>query len=87
MNLTSKGTPSPKCSRCDRLLPHQVADGICPRCLLEQAALPTEPETGAPEAHLLPPELLREHFPQLEINAPASRLKKSCRGVKSNFLL
>jgi serine/threonine protein kinase len=65
MSITSQ----PKCCpKCGGPIPAEAPQGLCPRCLLLQASLPTEAGRGA-SAKSAPPthEELAAAFPQLEI--------------------
>ncbi len=57
-----------KCPKCGAPIPAEASQGLCPKCLLLQASLPTEaggaaPGKSAPPAH----QDLATAFPQLEI--------------------
>jgi serine/threonine protein kinase len=56
------------CPRCGRPIPAEAPQGLCPKCVLMQAAIPTEAGQGA-AAKSAPPtqEELAAAFPQLEI--------------------
>src|SRR6187402_382226 len=64
------GTPSPSksCPKCGGPIPAEAPQGLCPKCLLLQASVPTEAGKGVtskstPPAH----EELTAAFPHLEI--------------------
>ena len=67
MDMKSVTNEAPLCSRCQRALPDHAPGGLCPRCLMAQAAMPTEPDTAGLGQSPLSPEELAEQFPQLEI--------------------
>jgi len=49
-------------------LPSAATAGLCPRCLMAEAMLPTQPDAVPAAAQPpLPPEQIAPHFPQLEI--------------------
>ena len=64
----SQSTPSSNaCPKCSAALPSTATAGLCPRCLMAEAMVPTQVE-GEPAIQLpLPPEQIAPHFPQLEI--------------------
>lgn len=72
MNESSSVTNS--CPQCGAALPSTATAGLCPRCLMAEAMVPTHPdsEPAAPQKSLLPEELA-PHFPQLEILACLGR--------------
>src|SRR5581483_8572964 len=54
------------CSKCGRAIPSEAPQGLCPKCLLSQASIPTE----IPHPALMPPptrEQVAAAFPQLEL--------------------
>lgn len=60
-------TAEPKqCPKCGAAIPPEAPQGLCPKCLLARASIPTEAETAAKPA---PPtrQELAAAFPQLEI--------------------
>jgi serine/threonine protein kinase len=60
-------TAEPKqCPRCGTAISAEAPQGLCPKCLLAQASIPTETSAGAPP---VPPtrQELAAAFPQLEI--------------------
>ncbi|MBL9129272.1 MAG: serine/threonine protein kinase, partial [Verrucomicrobiales bacterium] len=67
-------TPIPRrCPRCDGLVPAEAPEGLCPRCLLEKVAVPTDadststPPDAASSRSAPPIEAGAAAFPQLEI--------------------
>lgn len=68
MNQSTKAPSSPSCPQCGSTLPTEALGGLCPRCLLFQAALDTsDGEDSA--SRPLPPDIeaVQEAFPQLEV--------------------
>ncbi|HXR05707.1 MAG TPA: serine/threonine-protein kinase, partial [Candidatus Acidoferrum sp.] len=65
----SESTASSKsCPKCGAALPSAATAGLCPRCLMAEAMVPTQPDAQAAEARTtLAPAELAPHFPQLEI--------------------
>jgi predicted Ser/Thr protein kinase len=64
----SDHSPSKACPKCGAALPSAATSGLCPRCLMAEAMLPTQADTApASGAKILTPEQLAPHFPQLEI--------------------
>ncbi|HWX21436.1 MAG TPA: protein kinase [Candidatus Binatia bacterium] len=65
MSITSQAKPCPKCGG---PIPAEAPQGLCPKCLLQQACVPTETGKSEP-AKSAPPtsEELSVAFPQLEI--------------------
>jgi serine/threonine protein kinase len=55
------------CPKCGAALPSTATGGLCPRCLLAEAMIPTQAETAPAGRKLLTPEEVAPHFPQLEI--------------------
>jgi serine/threonine protein kinase len=56
------------CPKCGRPIPSEAPQGLCPKCLLQQASIPTEIGGGEPAKSAPPtPEELAAAFPQLEI--------------------
>ncbi|MEI7937908.1 MAG: serine/threonine-protein kinase [Verrucomicrobiota bacterium] len=57
-----------RCPKCGGPIPAEAPQGLCPRCLLQQVCVPTEPGNSA-SAKSAPPthEELAAAFPQLEI--------------------
>jgi tRNA A-37 threonylcarbamoyl transferase component Bud32 len=64
----SSASESKQCPKCGGLIPAEASQGLCPKCLMLQASLPTE-AAGGPSAKSAPPthEALAAAFPQLEI--------------------
>jgi tRNA A-37 threonylcarbamoyl transferase component Bud32 len=59
---------SKRCPKCGRAIPDKAPQGLCPKCLLLQATIPTERGTGQAEQPVPPTrEELAAAFPQLEI--------------------
>jgi len=48
-------------------LPSTATSGLCPRCLMAEAMVPTQADTELLAHPPLPPEQIAPHFPQLEI--------------------
>ena len=64
----SEATISAKCPRCGAALPLAATAGLCPRCLMAEAMVPTQAGPEPAGAHpVLTPKDLAPHFPQLEI--------------------
>ena len=56
------------CPKCGSAIPADAPQGLCPRCVLAGAALPTEAtRTTGPRVAAPPIESIRAAFPQLEI--------------------
>ena len=56
------------CPKCGAALPSAATSGLCPRCLMAEAMLPTHGDsTPSPRGKALTPEELAPHFPQFEI--------------------
>src|SRR4051812_46404002 len=57
-----------ECPRCGGPIPTEAPQGLCPKCLMAQASIPTETGEGG-SAKATPPSLseLAAAFPQLEI--------------------
>ncbi|MES2469400.1 MAG: serine/threonine-protein kinase [Verrucomicrobiota bacterium] len=64
-------SPSPLCPACSQPLPPDSPAGLCARCLMAQAMVPTAEGLDEPRARSAPPavEELTALFPQLEIEA------------------
>lgn len=57
-----------QCPKCGGAIPADAAQGLCPKCLLQQASVPTEAGTAGASAAQPPSTLeLAAAFPQLEI--------------------
>ncbi len=55
------------CPKCDALIPEEASHGLCPRCVLADAATLTEEGESNKSQHIAPdPGRLAEAFPQLE---------------------
>ena len=66
MSETSQSSNS--CPQCGAALPSAATKGLCPKCLMAEAMLPTQGEAEqAPPRKSLTPEELAPHFPQLDI--------------------
>src|SRR5512133_2084442 len=66
--MSESTTPSNSCPKCGVALPLTATAGLCPRCLMAEAMVPTQIDTEPAEAQqTLAPEELAPHFPQLEI--------------------
>ena len=56
------------CPKCGVALPSAATAGLCPRCLMAEAMVPTQTDAEPAEARKpLAPEELAPHFPQLDI--------------------
>ena len=55
------------CPKCGAALPLTATAGLCPRCLMAEAMVPTRLEAESVTQPILPPEQIAPHFPQLEI--------------------
>jgi len=55
------------CPKCGAALPLTATAGLCPRCLMAEAMVPTRVEAHLVAQPILPPEQIAPHFPQLEI--------------------
>ncbi len=56
------------CPKCGAALPSAATSGLCPRCLMAEAMLPTQVDSAPSSSEqALTPEQLAPHFPQLEI--------------------
>jgi serine/threonine protein kinase len=66
--MSEPGPVSISCPQCGAALPVTATAGLCPRCLMAEAMVPTNPdsEPAAPQKPISP-EQLAPHFPQLEI--------------------
>ncbi|MDR3458165.1 MAG: protein kinase [Verrucomicrobiae bacterium] len=58
---------SNSCPKCGAVLPSTATAGLCPRCLLAEAMVPTQVDAEPAAQPPLPPEQIAPHFPQLEI--------------------
>ncbi len=57
-----------RCPKCGGPIPAEAPHGLCPRCLLAQASIPTETEQGSIAKRSVPSqEEMAAAFPQLEI--------------------
>jgi tRNA A-37 threonylcarbamoyl transferase component Bud32 len=66
--MSESSASSKTCPKCGATLPSTATAGLCPRCLMAEAMVPTQPGAEAAEARkTLAPEELAPHFPQLEI--------------------
>jgi serine/threonine protein kinase len=64
----SDTSPSNACPKCGAALPSAATSGLCPRCLMAEAMLPTQADAAlSSPGKALTPEQLAPHFPQLEI--------------------
>lgn len=67
-HMSESTDSSESCPQCGGALPAEATAGLCPRCLMAEAMIPTqgdsEPVSGRTP---LSPEELAPHFPQLEI--------------------
>jgi len=61
-----EGEPA-NCHKCGAELPEDSTRGLCPRCLMAEAMLPTEPGGAAERPEPPPIEEVQAAFPQLEI--------------------
>ncbi len=68
MNETVKVSHAGRCPLCGSERDSNAPQGLCPRCLLEGATAPTEPDPDRAQHHAPPPiEAVRAAFPQLEV--------------------
>ncbi|MBI5388256.1 MAG: serine/threonine protein kinase [Verrucomicrobia bacterium] len=58
---------STSCPKCGAALPSTATAGLCPRCLMAEAMVPTQVDAESAAQSPLPPEQIAPHFPQLEI--------------------
>jgi tRNA A-37 threonylcarbamoyl transferase component Bud32 len=66
--MSESSASSKSCPKCGAALPSAATAGLCPRCLMAEAMVPTQPDAEAAGARTtLAPEELAPHFPQLEI--------------------
>ena len=67
--MSEPSTASNTCPKCGAALPLAATAGLCPRCLMAAAMVPTQADDDAPAEARRPatPEDLAPHFPQLEI--------------------
>ena len=66
--MSENSESSNSCPECGATLPAEVTGGLCPRCLMGEAMLPTGDGTGFDaESTPLTPDELAEHFPQLDV--------------------
>jgi serine/threonine protein kinase len=64
----SIATEAKRCPKCGEPIPAEAPQGLCPKCLLAQASIPTEFGAGARPKSIPPPrDVLAAAFPQLEI--------------------
>src|SRR6185295_1950109 len=66
--MSTSSASANSCPKCGAALPSAATAGLCPRCLMVEAMMPTQSDTepSAMGKTLLPAELA-PHFPQLEI--------------------
>lgn len=60
----SDTSQSKKCPRCGTPIPDEAPQGLCPKCVLSQASIPTEGGKNQPAPTR---EEIAKAFPQLEI--------------------
>ena len=65
--MSEPTSPSNTCPKCGVALPSTATAGLCPRCLMAEAMVSTQVDTGPSAQPPLPPEQIAPHFPQLEI--------------------
>jgi len=66
--MSESTASSQSCPKCGAALPSAATAGLCPRCLMAEAMVPTQPDAEVAEARTtLAPAELAPHFPQLEI--------------------
>src|SRR5215469_18947439 len=65
--MSESTAPSNACPKCGAALPSAATGGLCPRCLMAEAMVPTEAGVEAVAQPPLPAEQIAPHFPQLEI--------------------
>ena len=58
---------STSCPKCGAVLPLTATAGLCPRCLMAEAMVPTQVDAEPSAQPPLPLEQIAPHFPQLEI--------------------
>jgi len=58
---------SNSCPKCGVALPSTATAGLCPRCLMAEAMVPTHVDAEPAAQPPLPPDQIAPHFPQLEI--------------------
>src|SRR4051812_191517 len=66
--MSTSSASAKSCPKCGGSLPSAATDGLCPRCLMAEAMVPTQSD-AEPSAtgKTLSPAELAPHFPQLEI--------------------
>jgi len=68
MNTTVPAEPADRCPSCGEPLPSNAPRGLCPKCLMQAAAAPTEPDPGSSHRPAPPSlEVVQAAFPHLEI--------------------
>jgi predicted Ser/Thr protein kinase len=68
IGMSEASAPANACPKCGAALPSTITGGLCPRCLMAEAMIPTQADTDPADARkLLTPQELAPHFPQLEI--------------------
>ena len=73
----SDTSESKRCPKCGRPIPGEAPQGLCPKCLLLQASIPTEGGKGRAAPPLAD---VAAAFPQLEIRAlcPTVLIRGTC---------
>jgi serine/threonine protein kinase len=66
--MSESSAPVNRCPKCGAALPSAATAGLCPRCLMAEAMVPTQPDAEPVDRRkALSPSELAPHFPQLEI--------------------
>ena len=65
--MSESTASSNSCPKCGAALPLAATAGLCPRCLMAEAMVPTQADAEPAAQPPLPPEQIAPHFPQLEI--------------------
>src|SRR4051812_14118552 len=66
--MNGSSTSPNNCPKCGATLPVTATAGLCPRCLMAEAMMPTQTDAESAERQkTLTPEELAPHFPHLEI--------------------
>jgi len=65
--MSESTAASNSCPNCGAALPSAATAGLCPRCLMAEAMVPTQADVESAAQPPLPPDQIAPHFPQLEI--------------------
>jgi serine/threonine protein kinase len=65
--MSESTASSNSCPKCGAALPSAATAGLCPRCLMAEAMVPTQVDAEPAAQPPLPPEQIAPYFPQLEI--------------------